>query len=453
MGGTVSKSSSFTSLFTFGKKAKTAPSAQTQPLAAPLLPTEPAAAVGGTPVSGGVFVLANTILGAGMLGLPFAFASCGWYAAPFMLFTFGAMSTSGLVMLSECGMKCIERGVPCMFNDIAETALKGSGMLIDLAVAIKCFGVATSYLVVMSTTVPMALPAFGIGGFWLERRLWVIVALCFGGSLAYMKDLTALKPFSTAALGCVLTITLMVVLFAFHPFYPFLDPCPGDDDYASGCRGPMQTFTSFGSILKVLPVFVFSFTCHQNMVTITSELEKPSSARLTTVAVCSIGVALFVYVFLATSGYSSFGSAVKSNILSNYPQDSVVVAIARLMISLVVSCCYPLQAHPSRKSIVSILEICAGKSKGEWLNAPVPYLVITTTFVACTGTIAFLVSDLGLVLAVVGATGSTIVTYVLPGGCYFLLFPERKSRWVGLFFVCFGALFICPVSLYFTFNK
>jgi len=123
------------------------------------------------------------------------------------------------------------------------------------------------------------------------------------------------------------------------------------------------------------------------------------------------------------------------------------------MISLVVSCCYPLQAHPSRTSIISIVEILAGKEKDEWLNATVPYVVITSIFIGCTGTIAFLVSDLGLVLAVVGATGSSIVTYVLPGGCYFFLFPERKSRWLGLAFVCWAVFFVCPVSLYFTFNK
>ena len=39
-------------------------------LEAPLMGAGPTV---GTPIRGGVFVLANTILGAGMLGLPFAF--------------------------------------------------------------------------------------------------------------------------------------------------------------------------------------------------------------------------------------------------------------------------------------------------------------------------------------------------------------------------------------------
>ena len=53
-------------------------------------------------------------------------------------------------------------------------------------------------------------------------------------------------------------------------------------------------------------------------------------------------------------------------------------------------------------------------------------------------------------LQVVGATGSTIVTYVLPGACYLRLFPERPSRWLGLWLLACGC-FICPVSLYLIF--
>jgi hypothetical protein len=84
---------------------------------------------------------------------------------------------------------------------------------------------------------------------------------------------------------------------------------------------------------------------------------------------------------------------------------------------------------------------------------------------------------------VVGATGSTIVTYVLPGACYYITFSNRPSRciaapwlparharhallltermliavrpsrYIGLAMLLTGALFICPVSLYLIFNK
>jgi len=292
--------------------------------------------------------------------------------------------------------------------------------------------------------------AFGLDGMFLQRRVWVIIGLCVGAPLAFMKNITALRHTSLAALSCVMLITVMVVLFAFHPFYPFIDPCPGDDDFASGCRGPTELFTTPETTLRALPLFVFAYTCHQNMISITNELSRPSRGRCWAVAAISIGTAIGVYIFLACSGYETFGNKVQSNILSNYPADSMVVAVARLMISLVVTFCYPLQAHPSRTCVTNILNtipVC------KQIAPTLLHVIITTCFVAFTGTIAFLVSDLGLVLSVVGATGSTIVTYVLPGACYFLLFPKRPSRWLGLAMLLTGTLFICPVSLYLVFNK
>lgn len=44
------------------------------------------------------------------------------------------------------------------------------------------------------------------------------------------------------------------------------------------------------------------------------------------------------------------------------------------------------------------------------------------------------------------------VSYILPGASYFLLFPERPSRWVGFLILCLG-LIIMPLSLFLIFYK
>ena len=47
----------------------------------------------------------------------------------------------------------------------------------------------------------------------------------------------------------------------------------------------------------------------------------------------------------------------------------------------------------------------------------------------------------------VGATGSTIVSYILPGSCYFLLYREPHTlRWAALALLVAGAV-IMPLSL------
>ena len=179
----------------------------------------------------------------------------------------------------------------------------------------------------------------------------------------------------------------------------------------------------------------------------TNEIAAPTRARCWSLCAASIGVALVVYSVLASAGYATFGDLVQPNVLHSYPAGSLLVAVARVMISLVVMCCYPLQAHPSRACVSTILNRLAGIGHSSGLH-----MSLTTAFVLSTGSIALVVSDLGLVLSVVGATGSTIVTYVLPGACYYVLFPCRRSRYAGLALLTTGACFICPVSMYLIFH-
>ena len=55
----------------------------------------------GATMSSCIVNLANTILGAGMLGLPHAFAECGWALGYGMLALSATLSTLGLLLLSR----------------------------------------------------------------------------------------------------------------------------------------------------------------------------------------------------------------------------------------------------------------------------------------------------------------------------------------------------------------
>jgi amino acid permease len=146
------------------------PTAKHERDTAPFLSTE------GQPVKGsveaGTAVLANTILGAGMLGLPFAFASCGFALGPLMLMLFATCSMSALILLSRCADKVGREQFP-IFYDVASLAgkklgLTNVGTVIDCFVAIKCLGVATSYLIVVGDSIPKALESFGVVGMLLD---------------------------------------------------------------------------------------------------------------------------------------------------------------------------------------------------------------------------------------------------------------------------------------------
>jgi amino acid permease len=74
---------------------------------------------------------------------------------------------------------------------------------------------------------------------------------------------------------------------------------------------------------------------------------------------------------------------------------------------------------------------------------------ITACFLAGTIAIALAVDDLGIVLKVVGATGSTTVSYILPGATYIRVCPRhlRGWQWWGALGMLLTGCAIMPLSL------
>ena len=84
--------------------------------------------------------------------------------------------------------------------------------------------------------------------------------------------------------------------------------------------------------------------------------------------------------------------------------------------------------------------------------------MITVVFLVSAFMVASVVEKLGVVLALVGATGSTTVSYILPGFCYYYTFPphdlDGRPLWktyTALVQGCVG-IAIIPFCLFFIFE-
>ena len=98
------------------------------------------------------------------------------------------------------------------------------------------------------------------------------------------------------------------------------------------------------------------------------------------------------------------------------------MTIGRVMVTFLVIFSYPLQVHPCRNSVDKVIGEAvklAGGSPSAF--ATLRYIVITVCILAFTLTVALFVNNLDIVFALVGATGSTTIGYILPGIFFFKL--------------------------------
>ncbi|BFZ54746.1 hypothetical protein PYCC9005_001783 [Savitreella phatthalungensis] len=387
--------------------------------------------VGHASFSSSFINLTNTIIGAGVLAMPHAMATLGLFAGTLVLLFAGLTSGFGLYLLTRCA-QYVEPGRASFFN-VAKKTYPAAAVVFDFAIALKTFGVAVSYLIIISNLTPLivaaVLPSAGDRLYLIDRRFWLTVFMVIIVPLSFLRKLDSLRYTSVVSL---FAIGYLVILVVGHFFL-------GD---TSAQRGSIEIFEWLGWVkfLSSLPVFVFAFTCHQNIFAIVNEIRDASQRNVSAVVATSIGGSTMVYLLVAITGYLSFGDNVNGNIVSMYP-NSPTANIGRFAIVVLILFSYPLQAHPCRASIDKIivsLEQAFGRSEEELSmerdsnGALVPkemsekrWVVITTVILVATYLVALTVSSLELVLSYVGATGSTAISFILPGVFYWRIAVEN----------------------------
>lgn len=200
--------------------------------------------------------LLNTIVGAGTLAMPGAMSHFGVVLGIMLIIWCGLTSAFGLYLQSRCA-RYLDRGTSSFFA-LSQITYPNAAVVFDAAIAIKCFGVGVSYMIIIGDLMPGVAEAFGSAdtdlAFLADRKFWITVFfLVFIIPLSFPKKLDSLKYTSIVAL---VSIGYLVILVVYHFA---ADEVPNNRD--------IRIITWEGPIaaLKSLPVIIFAYTCHQNV--------------------------------------------------------------------------------------------------------------------------------------------------------------------------------------------
>ncbi|KAI4162964.1 MAG: hypothetical protein LQ342_003475 [Letrouitia transgressa] len=361
--------------------------------------------------------------------MPLALSRMGVLLGIFIILWAGVTAGFGLYLQTRCA-RYLERGSASFFA-LSQITYPNAAVVFDAAIAIKCFGVGVSYLIIIGDLMPGVVQGFssnaGGVGFLMDRHFWVTGFMLIVIPLSFLRRLDSLKYTSVIALISIGYLVILVVAH-FVKGDTLRDPSPlRVVRWESG----VATLSSF-------PVIVFAYTCHQNMFSILNEISNNSHFRTTSVVVASIGTAGFIYILVAITGYLSFGNAVAGNIISIYAP-SVSSTIGKAAIVVLVMFSYPLQVHPCRASVDAVLKwrpirssdsnaspsrlatLLPSKTTSQRSDAmgETRFAAITTAIIVLSYIVAMTVSSLEKVLAYVGSTGSTSISFILPGLFYY----------------------------------
>eukprot|EP00929_Paragymnodinium_shiwhaense_P025405 TRINITY_DN1536_c0_g1_i1.p1 TRINITY_DN1536_c0_g1~~TRINITY_DN1536_c0_g1_i1.p1 ORF type:complete len:468 (-),score=79.23 TRINITY_DN1536_c0_g1_i1:151-1554(-) len=393
-------------------------------------------------------VLANTILGIGLLALPWAAAQVGWVLGFGMLFLAAFFGNVSLYLLACVALEM--GGSDTTFYSVCMTVAPKCRVIVDFAIAVKCFGVATSYLLVIKQAL-MSVFKPNEDDKLMITCLVILVSVLAITPVTFRRRLAKSTVTNWVALTCIFYVWILFMYYCIGSATGLvtIENVTGKDMPTS--VGPASVI----DVLTTIPVYIFAFTCHQNMFPVANEIQEPSTRKLGWVATAAVATAVAMYGVCAAFGYAVFGSTISNNFLTCLP-DNPAVHTGRLLMAFSNVLSYPLQTHPCRRSLSVLVGTCTGvhyeyPQKGERMMRR------TLTGVICLGTglVAIVVDDLGAVFEIIGAVGSNTICYIMPAYLYIRTFGRGQSSPVLMLArlqLCIGIM-VLPTCLFSIFWK
>ncbi|KAJ5402768.1 uncharacterized protein N7487_008664 [Penicillium crustosum] len=376
--------------------------------------------------------MANSIIGAGIIGQPYALRQAGM--------TVGILLLTALTITVDWTIRLIVINSKLSGADSFQATMQhcfGKPGLIAISVAqwAFAFGGMVAFCIIVGDTIPHVLGALfpslrDMSFLWLltdRRAVIVIFVLVVSYPLSLYRDIAKLAKASALALVSMIVIVVTVITQGFR--------------VSPESRGEIKSHLIFNTgFFQAVGVISFAFVCHHNSLLIYGSLKKPTLDRFTRVTHYSTGISLVMCLAMGIAGFLSFGSKTQGNVLNNFPSDNIVVNIARFCFGLNMLTTLPLEAFVCRSVMTTYY------FPDEPHNT-VRHVIFTTALVVTSMVLSLITCDLGSVFELIGATSAAALAYIFPPLCYIKLSSAtRREKIPAYLCICFGLL-VMGVSL------
>ena len=366
-----------------------------------------------------VFTLVSTMIGGGLLSLPFAFQQGGFAVSSFVLFFTFVSSTYGAFLIINSKKYC--SGRVKNIEDVAKVAFGKNGQrVVQILLIVLLYLSSVAYFILITEQMsPIVYLLFGQNTIWSKKITLLTIVFVIVFPISLMKNLSTLS--FTSSLSVVCGIFLCVCVIYRSSTSGFGGPV--NDKY-----NPIVWYPrSIGGFLTCVSIAEVGYSCHFNVLPMYDELRFQTRKNKRIILLLAMGITYAMNIIISFFGYSQFRKYTDQDITTNYSSNDNIVTCGRVAFCLVLLLSYPLLIVPCRASINKMiwtvedtpLKILSYVSKQE-ANGPnrVCWFLETMMIVGTSFILAYLVPQVNMVWGVVGAVGCTMSIYILPPAFY-----------------------------------
>lgn len=435
------------------------------------------------------YFLLHTACGISILSIPYGIKCFGILYGISLVLLCGCFSFLALSIQLQ-----VIRYIPgkaASFFVLSEMIHHRLGLLFDLSIAIKSIGVCISFMIIIGDLLPKVMKEYTNNEFIINRIVAItLVKVCVIAPLCFIKN-SRLSKYSHA-------ISMMTIIYTSgFIVYQFVNP----SEEVASLKGTVDFYKPVNQqgklLIEILPIFIFAFTAHHNLFYVMNNNDKIWQQNFKSVMIIYTVIAFMIYVAICSCGYLTFGDMVSGNIMTIYP-NTFTSTIGRISIIICIILTFPLQFQPaiaaihritytviygdyiapSDKTDATISDIIESELTplitNEGLIVPVEELIeegstkqslfntlgnkrvtfLTIILLIVIYMLSLYIRNLVDILAFIGATGSTVITFILPGMFgFYLIGAEYDSCCANiplekaLFRYASLALIVCGISV------
>uniref|UniRef100_A0AAT9US28 Amino acid transporter n=1 Tax=Mitragyna speciosa TaxID=170351 RepID=A0AAT9US28_9GENT len=335
----------------------------------------------------------NALSGVGILSIPYALSSGGWFSLILLLAIASSAFYTGLLIQRCMDMDSSIRSYP----DIGDRAFGPKGRaLVSILMHAELYLVAIGFLILEGDNLSYLFPntGFVIGGFGIDaRQSFVIMVGLIILPTVWLNNMSILSYVSAS--GVAASIVLLCSIL-------WLGAFDGIGFHGKG------SFVHWNGIPTAVSLYAFCYCAHPVFPTLYTSMS--NQKQFSKVLILCFFLCTFTYGLMAISGYLMFGSDVQSQITLNLPSDRISSRIVIYTTLITPITKYALIVTP----IVNAIEnkVLSG-SKKRW-----PSLLIRTNLVLSSVIVALAIPIFGYLMSLVGAFLSITASIILPCLCF-----------------------------------
>ncbi|XP_028967688.1 putative sodium-coupled neutral amino acid transporter 7 [Galendromus occidentalis] len=364
------------------------------------------------------FLLVNTALGAGVLNYPSAYDKAGGVLTATIIQIIMMFSLSVTMMVLAY---CSDVKGDCTYHDVLMTTVgRKAQQLAAASILVTCYGVSITFLIIIGDQYDrLFLSLFGddfCQNVFLSREFTIAVtSTLFILPICYFQRLDFLKYASSLGIFAMLyPVFLTIYVYYTQDVQPVFREISPDSP---------QSFMEF---ISIVPVICFAYQTHEVLLPIYANMRERNINSLVKTTSCCMLMLFVIYSAMGTYGYLTFGSGVKPDIMQMFDgqRPEVLIGIAALIIKMITS--YPLIVICGRGAFDGLYaEIFKIPTEEFIANEKRRRIIITTLWFVTTTTLAVTLSNIGVVIELLGCLACVNV-FVFPGLCLVGMYCKRR---------------------------